>query len=350
MPIQSDRVNRNNAACNDMEYQMANVQLESRPTWMQIEPTVVCNLHCRMCREKHHNAEPGREASPGLFEAIRASGWLATLNLIEINGWGETFVHRGVGDFLDECAKHPDLTVSITTNGLLLGEDTLLASMCALPRMRLVFSIDSPDAADYEYIRRGASFRRLTDNLDRLNQWRDRTRSAMEMECHCLVNRLNLKRLRAMVDFAQRHAFSKLVFIKLHNFPELEVGDDEAVPMIRDAIDYARASGQRCEGYTANGADEPEAARPDHVWRCPRPWKHVQVLSDGDIVPCCYLSSPSSDAVMGNLLTTPLDEIWNNARYQTLRRAAYRDFPSFCALESGGCAAKTSRKPNVRVT
>jgi MoaA/NifB/PqqE/SkfB family radical SAM enzyme len=352
MHTDDPRHHLNNASMSELEFQMANVVIENRPTWMQIEPTVVCNLHCRMCREKEDNVRPGRSADPALFDRIIESGWLKYLSLIEINGWGETFVHRGVGRFLEQCAAHDGLRVQITTNGLLLGDDDLIAALCRLPRMRLVFSIDSPDPDDYEYIRRGASYRRLTDNLDRLNRARADLSSSIETECHCLVNRLNVGRLRVMVDFARRYEFATLSFIPMHNSPDLEVSDDLAVPAMGDAASYARGQGLACNTYSrrALAAEAPLShVVSGYVWRCPRPWKHIQILSDGAVVPCCYLSSPRSDAVMGNLMRTPLDEIWNSEKYQRLRRSAFQGYPDFCRGESGGCAAKTSFAPNVRL-
>lgn len=340
-----------NARLNALEYQNGATVLESRPTWLQIEPTVLCNLHCRMCREQTHNVRPGRAVAPELFRKVSESGWLQHLQSIEINGWGETFLRPDIRAFFKQCADFEDLHVQITTNGLLLDDRALLEALCRLPRMRLIFSIDSPDPDAYEQIRRGGSFQRLTGNLRLLNGARRALGSPLVTECHCLVNALNLNRLCAMVDFAVAHEFAALTFIPLHNCLDLEVPDDLAVPAMEGAARYAEEKGLKCSTYARRiGKAEASASlETGRMWRCPRPWQHVSILSDGNVVPCCYLTTDQCGAIMGNLLCESLDLIWNSERYQTLRRSAFQGYPAFCRSETGGCGAKTSFKPNVRV-
>jgi radical SAM protein with 4Fe4S-binding SPASM domain len=70
---------------------------------------------------------------------------------------------------------------------------------------------------------------------------------------------------------------------------------------------------------------------------------------NGDVVPCCYLSNYKCKAVMGNIAKEPLSEIWNSNKYQELRRSAFKGYPDFCDVASGGCKAKTNFLPNVKL-
>ena len=51
---------------------------------------------------------------------------------------------------------------------------------------------------------------------------------------------------------------------------------------------------------------------------CPRIWNSMTILSSGDVVPCCI--DYEALEPMGNVAQHSLKEIWNNDRFQALRR------------------------------
>jgi radical SAM protein with 4Fe4S-binding SPASM domain len=339
-----------NKRLNHSEFIEGKLALKSVPTWLQIEPGTLCNLHCVMCRSEKENIEWGRRAVPGLFDKIVKSGWLGYLELIELNGWGETLLNADIGPFIEKCARFKDLKVQITTNGLLLDDDKIAALLCKSPNVNLIFSIDSSDPDIYERIRRGGSWKRLVSSLRALNDKRIGLKSALSKECHCLVNKLNIDRLNGMVDFAVEHEFGSLAFQRVHNCPELEVSDDLATPAMEMAVAYAKYKGIVCTmyGYRKTKEEVSKSALPGSAWRCPRPWKHMMIRSDGDVVPCCYLANYKCDSGMGNIMNEPIGKIWNSKRYIELRKSALTGYPSFCYSETGGCEAKTKFTPNIR--
>lgn len=59
---------------------------------------------------------------------------------------------------------------------------------------------------------------------------------------------------------------------------------------------------------------------------CQRPWVMANILSNGDVVPCCY----DYDATMalGNIREQPFTEIWSSPAYCALRRKIYQEMHS----------------------
>jgi radical SAM protein with 4Fe4S-binding SPASM domain len=52
---------------------------------------------------------------------------------------------------------------------------------------------------------------------------------------------------------------------------------------------------------------------------CHHPWVHITVDFNANVVPCCR--DLRSEYICGNLLETPMRDIWNNERFLKLRRA-----------------------------
>src|SRR3990172_2485965 len=60
--------------------------------------------------------------------------------------------------------------------------------------------------------------------------------------------------------------------------------------------------------------------------RCDRVWKMANVLSNGDVAPCCYDYDGSMG--VGNIREVRLSEAWNGAAYRELRRRIHREMGS----------------------
>lgn len=344
---------KKNKMLNEREFKTGSLILKSKPTWIQIEPATLCNIYCMMCRTYDENKNWGKLAEPELFEHLYKTGWLKYAELLEINGWGETFLNPQIGGFLEKCKKYKNLTMQITTNGLLLNNHKILSILCELPQLILRFSIDSADLLVYEKIRRGGSWKVLMENIEMLNRIKQERGSRLMKACDCLVHRMNVNDLDKMVDFSVKYGFNSLNFMRVCHCEGLEVSDDLAIPAMERAKEYAKDKKIQLRTY-GKYKDKEKIPGTGTVmekmsWRCERPWKHVLIRIDGAVVPCCYLSNYRCNAVMGNIFKEPLSKIWNSKKYVQLRKSAYKGYPDFCDVEGGGCKAKTKFVPNVEL-
>jgi pyruvate-formate lyase-activating enzyme len=74
---------------------------------------------------------------------------------------------------------------------------------------------------------------------------------------------------------------------------------------------------------------------------CARPWNQIAVLSDGTAVCACIDAEKSNP--LGNFKTQTLDEIWNGARYQGLRKAIRKNIDAVPICR--GCPNRISAPP-----
>jgi len=56
---------------------------------------------------------------------------------------------------------------------------------------------------------------------------------------------------------------------------------------------------------------------------CEKVWTSSSILSNGDVVPCCY--HYTNELKTGNIHENPFTEIWTSAEYQALRKKVYTD-------------------------
>src|SRR3989338_3188320 len=136
------------------------LEMSSYPLIIQIEPTLHCNLECRMCvspistREKRHMR---------LDEFKRAVDGMPFLRKISLVGAGEPLLNPDIFDMIS-YAKSKGLLIGFATNGMSLTND--IAEKIIETRVDWInISIDSADKTRYETIRNGADFNVLLRNV-----------------------------------------------------------------------------------------------------------------------------------------------------------------------------------------
>ena len=62
--------------------------------------------------------------------------------------------------------------------------------------------------------------------------------------------------------------------------------------------------------------------------KCFRIWSGAVVTTTGEVLPCCY--DKAHQYSYGNIMDTPLKELFANAQSMAFRRAALREQPAIC--------------------
>lgn len=171
-----------------------------------------CNLACPSCRTSHKTSSSKAVA---IDRAIFASGVLKMVRCLNLGGAGDPFASRLFRDLLTklpamEC--HPDLTLSLQTNGLLLTPDMLAAvEATGKPISRILVSIDAANAATYHLVR-GGDWDALMRNLYHLGH------ADPFLQLNFVVQEINFKEILAFIELAILLGAKTAYFSTLENW------------------------------------------------------------------------------------------------------------------------------------
>lgn len=211
----------------------------------------------------------------------------------------------------------------------------------------LTISIDSVDKKTYEYIRRGASFEKLTRNLKMINQTRRKHSSNMTTTLRCTIMKANYKELERFIEFARRYEFNVVQMAPISSDgydPEnIFTNKDrdilhyivETKPKIRELaaqyriklLDWVPAWDEPNE-LEGKIEEAPVVAKLGLIKKpvCFRPWKQIAMNVRGKIFPECLCNEPIGDAFQDSLT-----DVWNNEKMQTYRsQLARHEYTRWC--------------------
>jgi cyclic pyranopterin phosphate synthase len=133
--------------------------------YLRISITDRCNLRCRYCMPQE-GVSPLRHEEILSYEEILRLAKLAVkkgITKVRITG-GEPLVRRGVVQLIQKLSDLPGLQdISMTTNGILLGEFAPSLFQAGLRRVNI--SMDSLDPDKYREITRGGDLARVWDGI-----------------------------------------------------------------------------------------------------------------------------------------------------------------------------------------
>ena len=245
------------------------------------EVTNSCNLSCTICPVNQGMKRARSRLDLASFERFLARN--PELEFVLLFQWGEPLLVRDLPEMIAAAAARGVRTM-ITTNGTLLNEEwctRLLDSGLT----RLTMSVDG-DPVSHEEIR-GVPLAPLRENLLRLRRMRDERGSTMGIDVSMVVN------------------------------PRTEACWPDVRASWSGIADRMQAIPQFVVKQRRNPCREPNRGS-------------LVVLSDGSVTVCC--SDPEGVEVVGHIEDASLEELLNNEKMQSFRRAHFdRDFPALCA-------------------
>ena len=268
------------------------------PQLILIEPTNACNLRCVHCH--HHEGPGGRRGltrSIGVMNVAlfrKVIDEIAPLHTaITLNVQGEPTLHPAFVRMV-AYAKQRQVHSSVLTNATRLTEG-MSRALIDLGLDRIVFSFDAVEESIYESIRIRSKFKPTLSNILRFI----RMNHESGHHTHVCMSMVEQQRNRAHAETYERY-FNRLPVDKVFRNPLLNLSG---------------ASG------TCNEIDLAQLRQgPRESWPiCRVPWECLTVNWDGEVCPC-----PVDVNVVfsvGNVAESSLQDIWNNERMQTFRRA-----------------------------
>lgn len=292
------------------------------PRLLEIEVTTRCNLRCLICEHTYWNEAP-RDMAFNEFKKI--VGQLPKLKWIGLTGIGESFINP---DFLKmlSYAKSKNIYVELYDPFLLIDE-RISAELVNLGVDKIFISLDASSAGTYNKIRAGSSFDRVTGNIKRFIELRQKSKAPYpELSFHFIINKINIHEVLDFIDFVKSltGSESSVIFTRmLHSFQEVsdlrvEIQDS----LIEEVKNKSRALGVRV-GWNA---DVPSSKPP--ISKCSF-WIMPFIFATGEVIPCCAGNEANKRDLqkkysLGNIYKDDFSAIWNSKSYRNLRNLIHK--------------------------
>ena len=175
---------------------------------LSYDPT--CNLRCQSCRK-----EPRRphELAKQIHEVVLSSGILKHTLILNLSGDGEALVSPLYWPMLtSKLDCHPDMTIDLKSNGLLLTPERLKSITDSGKKFRYIgISVDAATRETYA-LNRGGDWDLLTHNLDKLNDL------PYPRGFNFVVQTNNFREMKKFVEMALRYHTVCIYFSGLLNW------------------------------------------------------------------------------------------------------------------------------------
>ncbi len=334
---------RENARLNAQEARREALVLSSKPTSAWLALTSRCNLQCKHCPRDPLTA-PDDNMTGEHVEALGAV-LFPTLEHLALGGnnLSEPLLSPVIDETL-EAAVECGVRIAVTTNGTIIKTEHIERLVAAGAEVRL--SIEGVGKA-YESIR-GAKWARIERFMEVFQTARRASPSkGARLMLGFTAFASNLSQLDPVIEFAARYEVDRV-----HVQHLMPVHSNQRFQLLayhrlaaNEAFDRARRLAAALDvvlelpplfplGSMEKAVEGP---RPEHrsIQACYYPWSRVNILENGDVVPCCIANT----MIMGNLHERSFEEIWNGRPYQRLRATVNSARPigvcANCSMRSG---------------
>ncbi len=200
-----------NKFLNEYEIAAKKTVLQSKPRNLMVVLSNKCNISCIMCltsKSKWELPQERLEEIISMFPYLERIMWQG----------GEVLFLPYFKDILKKALQYPNMRQSMITNLQLADNETM--ELIVKNNIEVTVSIDGVSKNIYEKIRRGASFERLTDNINMLNAIRDKIKNKVILNMNVVVMNENFRTLSLFVDFAHKYRFDFICFMPIDYIPK----------------------------------------------------------------------------------------------------------------------------------
>ena len=305
-------------------------------TGVVFETSAACQLKCPFCFRRSYDKRPEPLNMP--VEVVQAvSAFLPKMENVDLTGWGEPLLNKKLFDIIRLIRKSFAGKLNMTTNGLLLTKQNM-REFIELKLGTVCISSDAAFEETYKTARPGGDFLKLVNTFDEFSDIRNKMGTGRPfLFATFLLTKDKINEIPDFVKLVADHGFDGIVLQQLTGvFNEYGLSQithtgyykNDCGPDLEDMIEKGKELAPK--GFIIVG---PEKIGENLVGNCggfdiSRPF----ITPAGDVSVCCAMAYPCSllrkdgklektkDVIFGNVLDTPLDEIWKDPFFVKTRR------------------------------
>ncbi len=311
------------------------------PTVLQVEPTSLCNLRCRICPVATGLDRPVGHMSYELFQQIidQLGDRLLVLMLWD---WGEPFLNPRIYDMI-RYARAAGVRVVTSTNGHLFANAENAAKVVASGVDQLVFSVDGITQGTYERYRVRGDLETVLEGVQNVvAEKRRQQASHLVVNFRFIVMKHNQHETPRLQEFAGPLGVDVLTLRRFYSVPNDQnddTPDSERLIPDQTAFQLPVRSGD-------NGRPIRVTKNPcRNLWNCPT------IHWDGTV--CSCFMDFNEKRPLGKLPEQRFEDIWRGETYRNLRRAfrnAWLDLSPCSMCSSGYQRGDVGREANAEAT
>jgi radical SAM protein with 4Fe4S-binding SPASM domain len=261
---------------------------------VDIEPTNVCNLRCKICYAQRPVLYSPRKKGfldfklyKKIIDELSTFGYTINLGL---NFGGESLLHDGFIDIMDYAVSKGVFRIQFVTNGTLLS-DAVIEALIDLKIDNVTISLDGLDEV-HESIKIGSDYNVIKNNILKLVKKRG-SKSKPKIGV---------------------------------NLVECEQAPNDVLDFINfwvNTVDYIVISPYLSEDLRIIKPTFFDEALTKENNFCSSPFRYLAILWNGDVTTCCH--DINGVNILGNVVKQSIADVWKSKKFRDLRYAAVRN-------------------------
>lgn len=284
------------------------------PTTLGVCITSKCNIKCVYCMRESFVPKGDKITLEQLKEILKKAPYIRGVCIM---GLCEPLLHPEIKEMLYWLKKN-GYSISLTTNGTIKIDEEMFWALTNVDDF--VISIDTTEPKTFKYLRGGADFKKVWDNLKFIIEQKKSHKLGRydnpPMHINAVITKENIGQMGDLIKaFEPYHDDITYLMVDPVSRPDyskedpLAVGGKELEKFIEKFKVTASESPVQVMGldYMLDGSVD---------WStCPLTWQSPFIEPNGDVYPCYGYTY-----VIGNVFKDSLIKIWNNKKARYFRR------------------------------
>jgi GT2 family glycosyltransferase/glycosyltransferase involved in cell wall biosynthesis/radical SAM superfamily enzyme YgiQ (UPF0313 family)/MoaA/NifB/PqqE/SkfB family radical SAM enzyme/cytochrome c-type biogenesis protein CcmH/NrfG len=302
-----------------------------------------CNAKCIMCGGNYFHSKSGRMITLESFKRMARNLRLEQFRSLVLSGAGDPLLNPWLVPVIEYInSSYPQVSVSITTNGIALSQNLFQDLLnCKIDSINV--SINAARRITYHRIMQVDCFERVCDQTKKLVTARKEISPNTKIQFSAAINRLNIYELPHLIEIGHKLGIDSVNIMYTRFYPErirnLSVEKKEDRLLDQDSLYYHQELSDYCvetakllaRRYGMAFSHEPLFKEKTESSVCRWPFSEVMVGFNGEVYPCGGAEVHFKEKIemgvynFGNALKSTIYDFWNNQYYQAIRKSCQID-------------------------